>query len=375
MRPRLVVSVGLACIALGVGIPRCLLGSGSDPKRPTLPVDADSPAVFVARFELEMRRAGGPRRDVTMNLLRLGARVQAPEWAFLAVRACEQGVADCRELAEEALAVLSRAGAAQKQYLTSAVSHLEAEAAIAAVARSERQAVYRAVLLGHGPGRIAEVSVSTWSEAAVRALREHFDDLLPEIERTIGDHPADERGYIGELLAVRKAATSAEPAQALLALVRRGIDDDLQRLLASVPGGSATSTDEFSLRCAHLALVELRESNMAGTITQLRQLLALYASAEVQAFRERNELEGKLKDQGRSIAPGDLPSPHRARGYLAVDLLETIGDLGDRGFERSEFRKRLEGTPPLWDRVNAVESELVRQGKMKASEMVTSEQQ
>jgi hypothetical protein len=310
-----------------------------------------------------------------MNLLGLGARVQAPEWAFLAVRACEQGVADCRELAEEAHAVLSRAGAQQKQYLRETLRHLEEEAAIASMPRSERQAVYRSVVRGHGPGRIANVSLSTWSEAAVRALRERFDDLIPDIEKTIVDHPADERSYIGELLAIRKAATSADPAQALLALVRRGIEDDVQRLLASPSGRSDTLVDEFNLRCGHLALVELRERNIPGAVNQLEQMMTLYQPAEEQAIRERKDLESRLKEQGGHLAPSDLPSPHRLRGYLAVDLIETIGDLGDRDLERSEFLERLGGRPTLWDRVNRVETELVRQGRMKASQMVTSERQ
>jgi hypothetical protein len=113
-------------------------------------------------------------------------------------------------------------------------------------------------------------------------------------------------------------------------------------------------------------LAELRRLDAAGTSEDLKRVLELYRPAKEKQDRELQEKVAIARSENRYVPKDEIPSPTTYLSFLGWEIAEAIGDLGDRDFERKALGGRT-----LWDQVNEAERELVRQGKLHQSEMVS----
>lgn len=358
------------------------------PETLPLPVEARNPVVLNARLDLEMRRAGGPRRHIVEQLL-LDGRTDDAFWSMKVTRACLAWVVDCARflpLVEQMPEHLS--GDARKSVEYDA-GLLRREAYVQAMSANQRRDVYLRALEGFPIGD-PQVSWLDADTAALRALEEGHDDLIPAIRRVLNGRLKANREPIEMHLRVREASISRRAGDTLLRLVQEGVGWDVERLLAQPPmwnmdrllaeskrPKAGARHDEVPLGVARLALDELRRVNPPGAREGLKEALTLYKPAEEKRIRDREEglaREKRIEARGGQAVTLKVPPEKALDGRLSRDIVEAIGDLGDRDYERAVFKDLLGGRLTLWDRVNKVEGELVKQGKMKVSEMVSGEQ-
>jgi hypothetical protein len=341
-----------------------------------LPVGLKQGVVLRARLDLEFRRAGGPRRDTVEQIL-LNSESADPLWGYLATTACLEWVIHCTVFVafmESRPQELTGDAAKKAEYESTLVRR---EAYVQGLSATTRHEVFRRLIEGE---RVEDPQLS-WLDpdtAALRALREVFDDLIPVIRRNLNDRLKANREPIEMDLRVREAVISTDPKSALLALIRECVNADVKcglRTAEQLKKEPPCSDSWFIL--ARKALEALRRVNPPGAAQALKGLLALYRPVEEKWQRDR-EAE---KARGAPIRFHEPPEPQLPPGQIPLvgrlsrNLVEAIGDLGDRDFERTVFKNRL-GLPfTLWDRVHEVEEALVKKGTMKASQMVTDEPQ
>jgi hypothetical protein len=368
--------LAMFAVLLPANVPAGEIRSQRYSEREPLPVDATSGVTVSARLGLEMRRAGGPRREVLESIL-VADRRDDSAWSGRVATLCHEGVIDCGRFLPFVESMPDRVPPTQRESAIGQAQCLKEEAYLQALPMKQRQALYRqAIVTGH-----SITDLGPWLDSdncALRALHDGMDELIPDIERGLRGSLRSNRESIEPALRMRKALTASDPEEALLRLVRHGVEVEVEHTL--MPADKRPSDYrpfEAEVLFAMGAVDELRRLNPPGAAERLAALYALYKPAEEKLERERDELLAKEK-------AGTLPRVYPARvispakgltGRLARSIVETIGDLGDRDFERTVFRERLDGLPTLWDRVNQVEKELVKQGKIKASEAVSGEQQ
>ncbi len=261
----------------------------------------------------------------------------------------------------------------QRKSAVSSAECVKEEAYLQSLPTKQRQALYHQAIVTGRP----ITDLGPWldaGECALRALREGMDELIPDIERALDGRLQSDREAIEPALRMRKALIAPDPAGALLKLIRHGVEVDVEHtLLPADKRPSDSRPFEAEVVFAMGAVNELRRLNPPGAAERLAAVYALYKPAEEKLDRERDEMLAKEK-------AGTLPRVYPRRevspakgltGRLARFIVEAIGDLGDRDFERTVFKERLDGLPTLWDRVNQVERELVKQGRMEASEMAS----
>ena len=353
--------------------------SGPSPahsEREPLPVDATSGVTLSARLGLEMRRAGGPRREVLESIL-VADRTEDSAWSGRVATLCHEGVIDCGRFLPMLETLPDRVLPAQRKSAVSSAECVKEETCLQVLPMKQRQALYRqAIVTGH-----PITDLGPWlfdSECALRALHEGMDELIPEIERGLGGRLHSNREAIEPALRMRKALISSDPTGALLKIIRHGAEVEVERTLRSVDEWEgyyhrAPGAEELF---AMDAVREMGRLNPPGAAERLEVLYALYKPAEAKLERERNELlaQEKAGTLPRVYPRREIPRAKGLAGRLARSIVETIGDLGDREFERAVFKDRLDDLPTLWDRVDRVEKELVKQGRLKASEMVSGQQ-
>lgn len=341
-----------------------------------LPAELKRGVVVQARLDLEYRRASGPRRDIVEQIL-LSSKSAEPLWGYLATTACLEWVTDCTDfvaLMESRPQELTADAAKKAEYESTLVRR---EAYLQGLSAPARHEVFRKLIEG---ARVEDPQLS-WVDcdlAALRALREGFDDLIPVIRRNLNGRLHANREPIEMDLRVREGVISTDPKSALLALIREGVRADVKRGLKTEEQlrKESPSHDSWFI-LARKALAALRRVNPPDVVQDLKELLGLYRPVEEKWQRDREEEKARgalirfYAPPEPQLPPGQTPLV----GRLSRDLVETIGDLGDRDFERTVFKNRL-GLPfTLWDRVHQVEESLIKQGTMKASGMVTGERQ
>lgn len=337
-----------------------------------LPADLKNDLVLRLRLELEYRRAGGPRHDIVERIV-MDGRTGDSRWSYRATIACVDGRTACAPLVPVLRSILDRhLTEIDRKYIEHGVALVAHHAYLEGLPASVRKEAYRRLLAGEHVDD-PELKWLDPDNTALIALREGVDDLIPLIRHGLEDRLQANRSSIGTEMRVREAVISGAPGSALLALVREGVKFDVELgLRPSDMGkkGPLSPIDETPLHLARRAMEALRAIDRPGAVKPLKELLELYRPVEER--REREEKSNSLMGQWLRAAPGlELPpGQRRLVGRLSGELVETIGDLGDRNFERTTFKNRL-GLPILWDRVNKVETELVKQGKLSADQMVS----
>lgn len=312
--------------------------------------EGTSPIVILnARYELELRHAGGPRPDRVDKLLRLRSNLEDPGWGADVIKACKDRLIDCREYVNLAATIVGRD--TEDSQTTAARKHtydqIRREAGLQSMTTQQRRTLYSKAFLQ----RVAndgDVELDAWN-AAERALDEAMYDLIGSIRKAESDWPMHGWDIIEDRhIKIAEALASSDSKRALLNLVRAGIP---------------TRHGEPPEVTARVALSQLRRLNAPGTVEDLKALLELYVPAkEKQAW----DAQEKAQRLGRALVASEMPSASAYLGFLGRNIVETIGDLGDREFEK----KTLDGRT-LWDQVNEVEIRLQKQGKLTASEMVS----
>jgi hypothetical protein len=350
------------------------------PETQPLPADLWRDVVVRARLDLEYRREGGPRRDKIEQILldskTSDASCGGRYWSYAATTACVNWVVDCATFVPhlDPLPQNSTGDAKKKAEYESVL--VRREAYLQGLSASARHDVYRALIEGQ---RVDDATLD-WLDcdsAALRALRESFDDLIPVIRRNLNGRLKANRGVVGWDLRIREAVISPDPTSALLALIREGVTADVKRGLKTAKElKNDYPLDDSPFILARRALRALRRVDPPNAAQSLKELLPLYRPVEEKWERDQREARAR-GDIGNPFGPPKLelpPGQIPLVGQLSRDLVEAIGDLGDRDFERTIFRERL-GLPfTLWDRVNQVERELVKRGELKADTMVTGEE-
>lgn len=322
----------------------------------SLGADSESDELFKRRVTLELRRAGGARREKVGELLTGGARQAFRSWGWVAMQACENSEVDCSSLPGLAGKWLDGLSPEARRRGEDVVVRIEQEARLQAMSEVERRALYLRVI-ERGYVHEGAIALDRWN-TSIRALRERMLDLVPAIERSNAAWP--DRGVERQLV-VARALQAKDPTAELLALVARGAQEEsenLNRAGASPP--VATRTE--AVRAAVLALRELRRRNPEGLAEDLKHLVAAYEPV-------RKRIGDELAQTGRPTSR-DADGQARVRGEdylgdLGWSIVETVGDAGDRAFER----ERLGAC--LWDQVGRAEESLLKSRKLTSQSMVT----
>jgi len=306
------------------------LAAAAPPREPhtfePLPADLGSGELFDARLALELRRAGGARRDTLARLFAMGRTIPGLPWRSRALRACRERLVSCSE-----------PGFAGRAF--------QDEAILQGLARDDLHGLLLRALTGI-PDPEDEVKLLPWM-AAYRAVSEGFFDLLPHVEAVRATAPAENRHDLGNRITLAQASRGAEPLGALLRIVERAAGLDVALRSAVLDGAKPVPRRTTQPhRVGHFALDRIRRLGKREAIEPLGRTLRRYEAL-------------------RSKAPPGA-KPDRILGRLGWEIAETIGDLGDRDFERAALGRRT-----LWDRVKEAEDELVRRGSLPESELVT----
>lgn len=314
------------------------------------PIDVDANPLLVLdrRFELEMRRAGGPRPEAMEELLKLGADINDQQWGKRVIDACVDRIVDCNEFVGVARVRAQR----EQRYQESAhgqARRIGEEAALQRMSVKQRRVLYlEALRKGWAESNGIRLD---GANAPFRILGERMYDLIGEIEKAWSEGLLAGSDRLGREIEIAKALSSADARERLIALVREGV---LQPI------------DSPKELLAKMALNELRRLNVESTAEELRKMLELYEPAREKQERQARERIEKVRAEGRYLLPGELPDKDAYLGVLGRKIIEAIGDLGDREFERKALGGRT-----LWDQVNEVERELVRRGKISEKQMVS----
>lgn len=308
------------------------------------------------RAELELRRAGGPRTEVVDQLLR--ESVGDPDWLYSVADFCKRGLIDCRKYYGSAEQAVRRKGPVSDVSDARLLSVLEREAAIRSLDPSERARLYRRAF-ERGVVRTGSLELYA-GEAAQRALRENLSDLLPVALRAMGRWPQSAQMSAAPFVEISKAMKGADSTAALIFLVRSAAEDEVKALRAPPEERwSADSRAERSRGIARLVLDKLREANPRGLGEELKVVLALYEPVR-EAYAGGNAIGNVSSRSGRELA-----AKGAYLGRLGIYIVQAIGDLGDREFERRTLGERT-----LWDQVREAEDQLVSDGRLKTQERV-----
>jgi len=360
----------ISLCALGVMIAGTVAAQPPDPYPDwaPLPVDLKNDVVRRARLELETHRAGGPRREVVRGIL-LAGRTDDAAWSGEVTFACLQGQIDCAEFEPLVHPLAGKLTGDWRRAVEHDLSVLNREAYVNSLPASARHDAYRQRLMGTPPID-PNLGWLNASAAALRALREGFDDLIPLIRANLGGSLESNRTSIERALRVRRAVISSNPGRALLKLVREGVEWDIKRSLATPDEMKKHKYgDETPFQVAGQALVELERLNPSGAAEGLKDCLEMYepVARRMEAEREAAEARSGLIGAG---TPEKQPARKYLVGWISGQILTVIGNLGDREFVRNVYSRELPGYMTPWDRVEQLEKELVKRGELKASEMV-----
>lgn len=323
-----------------------------DPACP-LPADLGAESLFQARVEMELRRPGGARRDVLGELLKQGDRMNSAMWGNYVLAGCEKGILNCSEYLERATERAAKAAPQLRAFQENQRRLIAKETALAAMGKDRRHELYRGALTGLSATQNGTVIYRT--EAAKRAMQEGFLDLIPTIHKQIGGWLPHEQREVARYVAVAKARAGANPVHALALLVQSGASTAVGsagKSARGVPLEEQSDVKEAG-RLASMALDALRQMGDGTTLNELKKAFEPYRSFGPEA--------GTVARPGSKVA-----KPGAYLGTLGREIVEAIGDFGDREFER-----RAVGGRTYWDKVNEAETQLVRQGKLRESEMVS----
>lgn len=306
--------------------------------------------VLACQYELEMRHAGGPRKEVLEGLLQRAAELQDPDWGRRVVEACVAHYADCNEFTATAAAMAEREKT-NPEVARSLAKRIHDESALQAMTPERRRGFYLAALT-QGFAKEDDIGLD-YRNAAVRIVGERMLDLLPRVRSESAKWLNPPSELLKRKIELVQTMAAPNVEDRLVDMVRDGI---------SHPGDGVTQL------LAIEALQELRVLNRDGTDRRLKQLLDLYEPAAQEAETRRKQVILKRDQERVSLLSQERAELERGShlGLLRKKVIEAIGDLGDREFERTAI-----GGTTLWDSVHESETALAKRGQLSPKDMVT----
>jgi hypothetical protein len=321
------------------------------------------PFIAQREYSLELRRAGGPRRDVLEHLLRRLYENDDPSWPSLVQTNCRAGVIDCNNYLAMVGEYVEKQDA-KNPNATHSYPTIVREAYLQVLGEAGRHELYRKIM--STPGYQPKGVEMNSAEAAERALGEGMYDLVPLIESTKARWYGGSRDELDLRLQIANALMAADPAESLLELVRDGVKSDVACQLGATEYRWAMPCERPACAAAAYAIRELRRLNPPGTPQELKAILADYGvvrERNQRAWRERIEAS---KKKGTPEMLDWKPSPTAHLGFLGPQIARLIGDLGDRETESIELHEKT-----LWERVHEAETEMVKRHLVSRAETVT----
>jgi hypothetical protein len=351
-------------LVIGLGSSRAYDSPGGphDYSSLTQAVEKNVGIIMHRRFDLEMRRAGGPRQEVIEALLQEAFKRIDPAWGSWLLETCRNRVVDCGAYLVRAAEWSGKVPPHASEKAAYEHQLIRQEAALQAMTGHERKDLFRRILM-KGADHEGPIHVDD-GDAVMRAYQEGFLDLKPEIATANARHKGHDWGFLDTYRALALAKASNDPVNALLQIVRRGAElESSRKLLPEDAAQRPALADERRAQVtAVIALTELRRINAPGIIAGLQEALKLYAPVKAYvADRDQQQAAGSQEKARERV------SPRSYLGTLGWSIAELIGDLGDRDFERTALGGRC-----LWDQVNEVEIVLVKRQLLKVGQMVTT---
>ncbi len=337
--------------------------------RRTFPRVADSlvanqPIIAEARFELEMRRVGGPRPAIVVDILDDPSLLvdhpwMAHTWIKQALLVCEKRIVPCGEV----LRLFDRARAMGNPnapiFGARDREALDEESAREVLSPDMTRELYRRALARVSP-LVWEGVYENREDAAFRVYNERISDLYPAVDAFLQSDKTSDNSRVIAARRVALATAGPQPVGALLALVREAeawnVDSwslpDPQRYEALSAGRVKY---DFLLR---FSLAELRRRNLPGTLEGLREIMKLNERVHILAAHPN----------ASEVIRRAVRSSRWLKDEFATELAEAIGDFGDHELERDVLGGRC-----LRDMVSEAEKAMVAQTLLASSAMVTSE--
>ena len=364
----LLYPVLLASAAVSASAQGSVQRAGEGP--PPSSTKADAYPVVSGALELELRHAGGPRREVLVGLIKSLDASRHPSWGGAVLGACKDGLIDCADYVAIAEERLPRMRSDYPERAEADIQAIRRRAFLQGLSRAQQESLFRRALNTKGIVVEGPIKIRGSEDAALWILRERMYDLIPEIERASRRWVSPPTQSIRAQILVGQACVSTDPGATLLALIRDGVEHDVALQIASTdPMVAFVPCTDLACSAGLLAIPELRRLNPPGVVKELEAILDLY-----QPVRDKKEQEWLKRVEGaeRNHHPVDYsskPSEISFLGSLGSSVAELVGDLGDRARERQALGGRC-----LWDRVHEAEREMVRKGLLRAGEMVTGEE-
>jgi hypothetical protein len=309
---------------------------------------AGSHEVLRCRYDLEMRRAGGPRSETLERILLETAVSGDLGWALRAIDDCRDRLADCHAFSADA-AKLAERGGNEAKWAKHVAAVMADETAVADMRPKDRNEFYLRALRER---TAEEGGVRIYGgDVMRRVLRQRILPLFAAVESACAEGSLETRNICAHVIPTLKAVGSSNPATRLLELVRQAV---------------GKPTDQPSQLAAYASLDQLRRLNLEGTAERLKEVVKLYEPLKEAYERKRLEMREEAGRKRPLLPRGWERGERDYLGVLGAQIIEVIGDLGDREFERAALGRRT-----LWDAVRDVELRLVNQGKLLPSEMVS----
>jgi len=328
-------------------------------------LEANHNIILAARFELEMRRVGGPRPSAIVGILDDRALLQDHAklrrmWIKQAFAACENHVVPCSEVLTLFDRLRAMSDPTAPIFSPRDREGLEGVAAREALSPERTEQLYRRALLTGG-ARDGAVFVLA-EEAAFRVYDERIQNLYPAADRFLN---SDGKGDKSRVIAARRvalASTGPDAVSHLIALVREAAAWDVDTWSLPDPrryeAYNAGKTTHRYLVSA--ALGELRRRDLPGTREGLEQAMEFFDKDHILAAHPN----------GGGVLRNALRDSRWLKDEFSTDLAEAVGDFGDRKLEREVLGGRC-----LWDMVNEAEKAMVARKMLTPGQMVTGEVQ
>jgi len=234
------------------------------------------------RFEVEMRRAGGPRPVLLETIFKEAGLSADRMWPLWLREACRRRLVDCNAFLRDPRAEGDK--------------ELQKIAAIQALGTQARKALYREALRReadtYAPGELRGF------DAAMYALAEGMDDLLPDVRRWVGRRTVEQgSARVAERLTLYEAERSSNPAVAVLGSIRRACRDDVDDLLKHDPGHLRSNQLEAEVALARAAFDVLRKLDPPDVLPELKALYGGYRHV-AEDYRRR---AGEHRGDGRQV--------------------------------------------------------------------------
>ncbi len=338
-----------------------------------LPADVSSPVFQVARLTLEMRRAGGPRESVMVGILGDEHWQNSSQWSYQLLRACEKRLVDCNQFLKVLDGLPDRVSARESAAVAHDVKSIRREAYLQSLPLEKRRELYEAALRRAGTlvrrGATVDPVTDFLSDvdAADRVITEGIVELQPLVAELAASPTCPGREITEARLLVLRAGLSEDPAKATLAIIRAGVEADIKAMLSEPDATSMPMPDRSSLSAATLSLQAIRKLAPRDGSVSLRQIFYLYGKVKA---ADRQARESNPGGGPRAYSPSrEVPAEKGIRGHLVMPVLEAIGDLGDREYERRMLGEYW-NAQPLWDRVQKAEVTLEVSGQFREDSAV-----